>query len=128
MAKEVALGNLEKELESRALMKIRRYSPNDPRLREALLRIGIMLEAQIKMNIQFRKLIDTGRLLNSIRYELRREGSRNALVVGSFGVPYAAIHEFGGKTRNVKARPYLRPAIKQKKGEIIKILTDLLKR
>jgi hypothetical protein len=42
-------------------------------LEKALLRIGMILETQIVRNIRSQGLINTGNLINSIRYELIRK-------------------------------------------------------
>lgn len=96
MAKAVPLTNLGAELERRIRIRIQKLQPDDPAAREALLRIGLLVEAQAKINIRREGIIDTGRLLNSIRHEFYRKGSIIGVKVGSFGVPYAALHEFGG--------------------------------
>jgi hypothetical protein len=112
---------------------------NDTQMQAKLTRIGAILEARIKSGVLNQKLIDTGRLLNSIGYIVKQ----NSVTVGSFGVPYASIHEFGysgamkvrahdrkitqvvgrkidlqtisigahNRNVNIKARPYFRPAI-----------------
>lgn len=131
--------------------------PNSPELRSALTRIGILIQTQTKINIRQRGIIDTGRLLNSIRYEFFLEQHIAGINVGSFGVPYAAMNEFGGimtenqrramfaalarsgklkggrKSKNVitregrwKARPYLRPAVRNHTERIIAILREAL--
>lgn len=64
-------------------------------MRAALLRIGIRLQADIKINIRSKGLIDKGHLINSINYELFKDGSSIGVNVGSYGVKYAAVHEFG---------------------------------
>lgn len=63
----------------------------------AFVRIGVLLESQIKLNIRQQGLIDTGNLLNSIRYELINENGKKGIRLGSFGVKYAAAHEYGFK-------------------------------
>jgi phage gpG-like protein len=60
-----------------------------------LYRIGSMLEYKIKQAIISKKLVDRGALLNSIRYTV--EG--NKVTLGSYGVIYAAIQEFGGRIK-----------------------------
>jgi hypothetical protein len=70
---------------------------DNPKLRTALIRVGAVLEAEMKLNIVRHKMVNTGRLLNSIRYEVKSSGSKTTLTVGSFGVDYAAINEYGGK-------------------------------
>jgi phage gpG-like protein len=68
---------------------------SDEKIRIALIRIGSVLQAKMRQNIGRQKLIDTGNLLNSIQYMVENRGDTIRLRVGSFGVPYAAIHEFG---------------------------------
>lgn len=63
----------------------------------AFVRIGTILQSQIKLNIRQQGLIDTGTLLNSIRYELISEGGKSGVRFGSYGVKYAAVHEYGFK-------------------------------
>jgi phage gpG-like protein len=93
---EVLLEDLSAEIERRIKARMDRFAPDDPRLREALLRIGFLVEAEAKMNVRRRGIIDTGRLLNSIRSEFFRRKDKAGIMIGSFGVPYAAMHEFGG--------------------------------
>ena len=147
VARKVPLKNLAGVLEERIKRRINRLAPGSPELIQALLRIGILLESETKLNIRRKRIIDTGTLLNSIRHELFKDGSRVGVKVGSFGVPYAAVHEFGfkgtvhvrghqrrgagvrGHARrvNIRARPYLRPAVKKHHGRIIEILRELLR-
>lgn len=95
MAK-VLLKDLSLEIERRIQAKIARFEPDSPQLREALLRIGFLLEAEAKLNARRQGIIDTGRLINSIRSQFYRRANSVGITVGSFGVPYAAMHEFGG--------------------------------
>jgi phage gpG-like protein len=80
-------------------------SGDSPKLRTALIRVGSVLEAEMKLNIVRHKMVNTGRLLNSIRYEVKAMGDKTQLTVGSFGVEYAAINEYGGKltSRQIRA-------------------------
>jgi phage gpG-like protein len=84
------------ELERRIRTRLKKFSPDDPRMKEAMIRIGILIESQAKINVRRQGIIDTGRLVNSIRHEFYREENKVGVRVGSFGVPYAALHEFGG--------------------------------
>lgn len=88
-------GDLTSILVARIQSRLRKFQPDDPKLREVVLRIGQTLEAQTKLNIRSQGLIDTGRLFNSIRYEYFKITGGVGVDVGSFGVPYAAVHEFG---------------------------------
>ena len=149
-------GQFQSELERRLRARIRQLDPDNPRIHESLLRIGFLLESQVKLNIRRKRIIDTGRLLNPIRHELIKRGQIVGVQVGSFGVPYAAIHEFGGimtdrmrramfwtlrqagrlgRVRTSKgivqgqtfmARPYLRPAVRMHRDRIVNIIRDMI--
>ncbi len=80
------------------LENLRQLSGGDnPKLRAALIRIGSVLEAETKLNISRQKMTKSGRLLNSIKYEMIQTARGTTLQVGSFGIKYAAINEYGGK-------------------------------
>ncbi len=89
--------DIEDLLRERISRRINQFAPNSPELKKAMFRIGFLLESEIKLNVRRQRLIDTGRLLNSIRFNVKRKGNRHTLNVGSFGVPYAQVHEFGFK-------------------------------
>lgn len=95
MAKIVKIKNLSTILEQRIAARLSHLGPQDPKIKEALMRIGIMIETEAKYNIRRHHLIDTGTLLNSIKYLLFQKGKIAGVQVGSWGVPYAAAHEFG---------------------------------
>lgn len=95
MAKTIAASELATVIRKRIQERLKRFEPGDPRIRETMARIGVALETQIKLNIRQQRLIDTGRLLNSIRWEYLKRKDKTGIVAGSYGVPYAAIHEFG---------------------------------
>lgn len=82
-------------LTQRIQRRLDRLSTNNPQMKAALLRIGHLIEGEAKQNIRQAKLIDTSRLINSIRHFVLLKGDISELTVGSFGVPYAAVHEFG---------------------------------
>ncbi len=89
---------LQKRLEKR----IENLSPDSKEMREAFLRIGLVLTSQMKLNLRrvvYSKkafgYVRTGNLLNSIKYEFFKDGDTGGIVVGSFGVPYAAVIEYG---------------------------------
>jgi phage gpG-like protein len=97
----------------------------------------------------------TGTLRESIQYRFAKEGDSSVLQVGSFNVRYAALHEFGGPFtarmrramfaalrasgkkpkpskgvivgNRFKARPYLRPAVRDTREYIITTLREALK-
>lgn len=145
-------------LQQRISARLERFKPGDTRIREALTRIGILLESQMKLNVRRNRLIDTGNLINSIRYQLFQRGDIKGVEVGSFGVPYASVHEFGfrgvqsvrehtrtvtqafgrsipprtaqvrsfSRTMHIRARPYMKPALRQHKNRITDILRQMV--
>ena len=56
-----------------------------------------LLEAAIKQNVRRRSGLNvrTGALLNSIQSQVTEEDGEIVGYVGSYGVPYASVHEFG---------------------------------
>lgn len=133
-------------------------APSSPQLHEALTRIALYVTSVAKLNVRGQNLIDTGRLLNSIRHEFFKEGAVEGVRIGSFNVPYAAVHEFGyrgiqqvpghartitqafgrpidprridvgahSRRMNIRARPYLRPAIKTTRTFVLDTLRAAL--
>lgn len=70
-------------------------------LERALHRIGMLVSGGAKINAP----VDLGHLRNSIFYrvDMNKEGG-GVVTIGSKGVPYAAIHEFGGIIRPMNSR------------------------
>ena len=73
-----------------------RSKADSPQIIQALHRIGSVLKAEMRLNIVRQKAVDLGGLLNSIQYSIDVKDGQTILSVGSFGIPYAAINEFGG--------------------------------
>ena len=142
-------------LTQRITLRLKRLDPKSKETKIALLRIGHLIANRAKLKIRSKKIVDTGALLNSIVVELGRTSDGSVVTVGSAGIPYAAIHEFGGpftpkmrramfaamkragklnknKNKNVivgtrvRARPFLRPALLQSSAGIAKILAGLI--
>lgn len=119
-------------------------------MRTALTRIAILFQTQAKLNLRRLGIIDRGGLLNSIDYKIFPTG----IEIGSYGIPYAAINEYGGaftdrqrramfanmkrrggpprqskfviRGNQWRARPYLRPAIAQQTPTALEILREAL--
>lgn len=130
--------------------RIKAAQPDSDKMRQALTRIGINISSQAKINVRGDNLIDTGRLLNSIRYEFFTEKNIPGVRIGSFGVPYAAVHEFGyngvmkirqhtrrtksGSTtvkaherfRRVRESAYLRRAVRKHRNLVVDVLREAL--
>lgn len=122
----------------------------NPRRDEAMKRIGMLLRNQTVINITKKSDRANGVRKGLIKFESLRDSINykpieNGIVVGSFGIPYAAIHEFGFKglvqvreflrrggvhvrahqrNMNIPARPFLRPAVVKHKDLILTILRE----
>lgn len=130
----------------------KRLQPREITMRRALTEIGILVSREAKINARRKRIIDSGRLINSIRYEFFTENNKPGILIGSFGVPYAAINEFGGPFTDrqrramfaalgragklkknyapkgvivgnrYRKRPYLIPAVRENTNRIVDIL------
>jgi phage gpG-like protein len=101
----------------RMSLRLAGAAPADRDIATALQRIVSVVQANIVGNIRRNQhkpsrfpsgakqnLVDYGRLLNSIKTEVGTvSGGKGRAYVSSVGVPYAAIHEFGGRIRSKKA-------------------------
>jgi len=138
--------NLENILKKLGDNQLEISARDNPAGKAALIKSANLIINQAKLNIRSWGLIDTGRLLNSLRYEFYRPENKDSLGVriGSFGVPYAAVWEFGfhgtvavrGHTRmgnNVRAhsrkmsvpkKPYLLPAYEANKLRVRQLITE----
>ena len=101
---------------------------------------GEVVRNHAKLNIQAQGLVDTSALLNSISVDKDKSTETKATVSIGTNIEYAAIHEFGGsinqtnawgkgitQTIHIPARPYLRPALDENEGDIIKGIGTSLK-
>lgn len=82
----------------------KKFSPGAPQIHETLLRIAMMVIAKAKINVRRHRMVDTGRLINSLRWEFHRQGDTEGVYIGSFGVRYAAMNEFGGEVSERQRR------------------------
>ena len=80
---------------AQAIRRLESFAPEGKQLLRAMDRIGGLMEARIKQRIVEINLIDNSYLINSIRYEVHATPDGAEVVVGSYGVKYARIHEFG---------------------------------
>jgi phage gpG-like protein len=143
------------DLVTRLAARFKPLRNDSPELYEAFERIGMLITAKAKMNVRRYGMIDTGRLINSLRYETYKTTDSLGMKVGSFGTPYAAIHEFGGpfteqmrramfadlgrrgrlkkgggkgviRNNYIPPRPYLMPAVNSSRGFIVSTLRKAL--
>lgn len=76
--------------------RLKTTSPSSPVVKQTMTRIGLQISAMAKVIARKMGIYDRGSLVNSIGYELFTEGSKAGVRVGSFGVKYAAMNEYGG--------------------------------
>lgn len=69
-------------------------------------RIGSFLASNMKTRAGRHKIKHSGRLINSIAYEVKQEKDKITINAGVYGVPYARFHEYG--TQNEKGTPPFR--------------------
>lgn len=115
---------------------------------QALSAGALYLVGVIKTNIVNRKLVDTGNLLGSVTADKPVVGIMRSYIEFGPHTVYAAIHEFGGLIRPVKAkalvfmgsdgklvftkvvympaRPYLRPALDEHGKEAIDLMASTI--
>jgi phage gpG-like protein len=114
---------------------IAKNAPDNDVVKTGLLRIAMLISSKAKLNIRKQRppILDTGRLINSISWEFKKEGNVNTISVGSFGVIYAAMNEFGGpisekqrramfyamSQRRVKRPPRFPKVIESKNGQLV---------
>lgn len=110
-----------------------------------------VIETHAKFNLDRWGLRKTGNLINSVKFgKVKRTGRKSFIEVGSFGIIYNKIHEFGGiivpkrkkmlhwinedgedvfaKMVTIPARPYLRPAVEENTEEITDAMANVLNR
>lgn len=115
---------------------------------QALSAGALYLVGVIKTNIVNKKLVDTGNLLNSVTADKPVVGLMQAYIEFGPHTVYAAIHEFGGLIRPIKAkalvfvgkdgklvftkvvhmpaRPYVRPALDKHGKDAIDIMASTI--
>jgi len=68
----------------------------------------------------------TGALASSVKGNPSAEKAQ--ILAGSAAVPYAGVIEYGWPDRNIKAQPYLNPAVKDNMGYIIEKYNDSIQK
>jgi phage gpG-like protein len=64
-------------------------------MQQFMTRLGSDIVNRARANIVNQRIVDTGRLLNSISFRMEANGETMTLYAGAFGVRHAALHEFG---------------------------------
>lgn len=96
----MALSNVFRQLE----MMIAAQVPTDQKAYDVLSRIGMLIVARAKINATRMGIVDRGHLRASIQYRIIQHNDNMTLMVGSFGVPYAAMNHFGGPVSKQQIR------------------------
>lgn len=119
----VDANNLARVLRDRINKRLSRLAADGSDMTRVMRSIGLMIETEAKLNIraggtgpnkQSKGMIDSGALINSIFSEVQQKGpGLTNLLVGSKGVVYAAIHEFGGTIVPKRAKWLTLPLTKQ---------------
>ena len=89
--------------------------PSPDKVKTALLKISMMIIAKAKLKARQKRIVDRGTLINSLRWELYQAGDTQGAFIGSFGVKYAAMNEFGGVVTERQRRAMM-AALSQRGG------------
>lgn len=103
---------------------------------EALIeKLGADIESNIELNKELSQTLSqkassmaprlTGALASSVVGNPSAQKAQ--IVAGSDAVPYAGVQEYGWPDRNIKAQPYLRPAVENNMGYIIEKYNESIK-
>lgn len=76
---------------------MRGYSADSPVMRRFMAGIGADIVGRARGGIVRQRIVDTGRLLNSISFRLEAGANSLTVYAGAFGVRHAALMEYGGR-------------------------------
>lgn len=95
-------------------------------------KLGKDLESNIELNKELSSTLSqkasaiaprlTGALASSVKGNPSAEKAQ--ILAGSAAVPYAGVQEYGWPDKNIKAQPYLKPAVNNNMGWIIEKYND----
>jgi len=99
-------------------------------------KLGRDLESNIELNKELSSTLAqkasamaprlTGALASSVQGNPSAEKAQ--ILAGSEAVPYAGVQEYGWPARNIKAQPYLNPAVNNNMGYIIEKYNDSIQK
>jgi phage gpG-like protein len=99
---------------------------------DTLKKLGRDIESNIELNKELSTTLSqkasamapklTGALASSVVGNPSAEKAQ--ILAGSAAVPYAGVQEYGWPERNIKAQPYLNPAVRDNMGYIIEKYND----
>lgn len=100
---------------------------NTDAVKAALNNLGKALENNLELNKELSTTLSqkasamapvlTGALASSVKGNPSNEKAQ--ILAGSAAVPYAGVQEYGWPAKNIKAQPYLRPAVNNNMGYIV---------
>lgn len=105
-------------------------------VKDTLNKLGRDLESNIELNKELSTTLSqkasalaprlTGALASSVVGNPSAEKAQ--IVAGNEAVPYAGVQEYGWPLRNIKAQPYLNPAVNNNMGYIIEKYNDSIQK
>lgn len=99
--------------------------PSSPKVKAAMTRAAAIIVADAKLNVRAKLNRDSdGHLDNSIGYRFL---SPFEVLIGSFGIPYARIHEYGGTITPKEAKALAIPIDPRFKGRRAKNVENLFR-
>lgn len=102
--KEIEITKLSDYIYQKINTTLESISKTNPDLTKALVKIGFILETEMKLSIRRLRIIDTGNLLNKTTFDIFKEKNKIGVKVGTFGVHYAKYHELGSKFTHANLR------------------------
>jgi len=103
---------------------------------DSLKKLNKDLESNIELNKELSTTLSqkasamapvlTGALASSVKGNPSAEKAQ--ILAGSAAVPYAGVQEYGWPERNIKAQPYLNPAVNDNMGYIIEKYNDSIQK
>lgn len=82
--------------QKRLLVRLSRLSGDAPELRQALFAIGNLIANKAKNRALRERAIDSNAYRSRIAFRIEKSAGLSRVVVGSFGVKYARMIEYGG--------------------------------
>lgn len=107
------------EVQANIARMAKQLALDSPQYTQAMRKATLLVTRAARQNAP----VDTGRLRASITPEVRAAGGQVVGIVGSI-VEYAPHVEQPGPVRRTGRRPYLEPALRENKNEIMKILNN----
>lgn len=130
------------------------FLPNDPRTKQTLFKIGVLVSNLAKANLTNQGIVSSGQLRAKTTFLLEGNQDVQRVLIGPFGVKYARMVELGGaftrqqqkamfasfrerglkkkegkgviKGGRYRARPYLAPALRDSRKQINEMVRSII--